>query len=303
MGEGAKIMPDFCSRRFPFHYTTALNVLAKMDVDINRIDLLAVGEYENYKGEVNEQSPAPGTVLKEDTAIMLKVGYPSVVDFMPYQFFYGLVGGKERTGEWEDRSRDLMSAFDASIIRHDALARFEILKYNHGFVDLEHILNFLRLFNYESDFNSQQINEALVWVALLPTFHFWAGNPSLSEKALKLIFGYNFEIVENLKSEYEIPEAIQYRLGSMAGRLGRESLVGNSFVESDSCYMVVVRGVPIGELRDLLPGSSKRRKIETVLKICMPNNLDYKIKYVISEKKLIIGKEKRRGYLGYSTYI
>lgn len=303
MGENPMIMPDFCSRRFPFHYTTALNVLAKMDVDINRIDLLAVGEYENYKGEVNEQSPAPGAVLKEDTQITLKVGYPSVVDFMPYQFFYGLVGSKERSGEWEDRSRELMAPFDASVIRHDALARFEILKYNHGFVDLEHILSFLRLFDYEPEFGSHQINEALAWVALLPTFHFWAGNPSLAERALKLILGYDFEIVENIRSEYEIPEAIQYRLGSMAGRLGRESLVGKSFVESDSCYMVIVRGLHIGELRDLLPGNSKRRKIEAVLKICMPNNFDYKIKYVIAEKKLIIGKEKQRGYLGYSTYI
>ncbi len=303
MVEEHKVMPDFCNRRFPFHYTTALNILVKMEVDINHINLLAVGEYENYKGEVNEQLPPPGTVLQEDTTIELKVGYKSAVDFMPYQFFYGLVGNQEKSGDWEDHARQLLAPFDASIVRHDALARYEILKFNHGFIDLGHILSFLKLFDYEPGFDSQQIKEALVWVAMLPTFHFWAGNPRFAEKALKLIFGYDFEIVENSKSEYEIPEAIQYRLGSKTGRLGRESLVGKSFIESDSCYTVVVSGLSTGDVKELLPGSGRRRKLENMLKIFMPNNFEYKIKYVVGEKKLIIGKEKSKGYLGYATYI
>ncbi len=47
-----KIMPDFCNRRYPFHYTTAISVLAKMGVDVNDIDILAIGTYENYRGEI-----------------------------------------------------------------------------------------------------------------------------------------------------------------------------------------------------------------------------------------------------------
>ena len=297
------MMPDFCDRHYPFHYTTALNILAKMGVDIDRIDLLAVGPYENYKGEVNEQSPAPGTVLQDDTHIVLKVGYPSAVDFMPYQFFFGLVGSQERTREWEDHSRHLMAPYDASVIRHDAQARFEILKFSHGFIDLGHMLDFLKLFEYEPGYNDSQIEEALAWVALMPSFHFWAGNPKLVEKALKLIFGYDFEIRENTKTEYSIPEAIHYHLGSKAGRLGRESLMGKTFVEFDSSYVVIIHNLHVGELRELLPGGSKRRRIEAMLGLCMPNNLEYKIKYDVADKKLILGKETRKGYLGYATYI
>ncbi len=95
------LMPYFCNRRFPFHYTTALCVLMKMGLDITQVDILAIGEFENYKGEVLEQEPAPGRVITAETTVRLKVGYPSAVDFMPYQFFYGLTGSGARSSDWE----------------------------------------------------------------------------------------------------------------------------------------------------------------------------------------------------------
>ena len=75
-------MPDFCNRRHPFHYVTALCVLAKMGIDIDTVDILAVGEYENYRGEIQTQSPKPGAAITDDTRIVLKVGYPSAVDYL-----------------------------------------------------------------------------------------------------------------------------------------------------------------------------------------------------------------------------
>jgi hypothetical protein len=296
-------MPDFCNRRFPFRFTTALNLLMKMGVDIDRVNLLAVGEFENYCGEIREQSPAPGTVLDENTQISLKVGFPSPVDYMPYQFFYGLEGGRDRSGEWEDRARELFAPYDAAVIRHHAIAKFEILKFNHSFLDLEHILNFLRLFDYAFESEDEQLEELLAWMALLPNFHFWAGNPTFVERALERIFGYKFAIVENVKSEYEIPPSLRYQLGSPACRLGRETIIGKSFLESDSCYTLVVSGIPGEKVKDFLPGMKLRKKLEKMLEVCMPNNLDYKLEFRVEEKKLFLGKEKGRGYLGYSTYV
>jgi hypothetical protein len=298
-----KIMPDFCSRRYPFHYATALNMLAKMGVDINRVNILADGTSENYKGEVHQQAPAPGTPIDEHTQITLNVGYTSAVDFMPYQFFYGLRGSGARSSDWEDKARHLMAPFDASIVRHNAYARHEILKFTHGLIDFRQLAAFLRLFDFEIIDTVKSYDELLEWATLLPYFHFWAGNPRLVEKALSALFGYHFQIVENCHHEYAIPENIQYRLGSKSGRLGHEAILGKTFFESDSGYEVIIGQINSSQVRELLPGKPLRKKIEVILKLCMPNNLDCHIKFKVSDKKTKIGQKDGNYILGYATHI
>ena len=69
-----------------------------------QIDILAVGEYQNYRGEILRQEPEAGEDVRYDTRIKLEVGFYSAVDQMPYQFFYGMHGITESTGEWEDKA-------------------------------------------------------------------------------------------------------------------------------------------------------------------------------------------------------
>lgn len=298
-----KIMPDFCNRRNPFHYITALCVLAKMGVDVNRVDILAVGEYENYRGEIQFQAPEPGTVLNDDARIVLKVGYPSAVDYMPYQMFYGLQRGAPRSGEWEDRSRAFMAPFDAAVIRHNAVAKYQSLKFSFGMVDLAHLLQYLKLLNFTPWEESPDITETLFWVSILPSFHFWAGNPHFVEYVLRYFFGYDFFIVENIESEYPIPDDIRSFLGTTSSTLGKEFVLGRSFKESDSSYELQIHGVAPDEVRNLLPGKPQRRKLEWVLSVCMPNNMDCRISLKISKCGLILGKKGGVGYLGYSTFV
>ena len=214
-------MPDFCHRDYPFHYETALNLLMKMGLDINRVRLLAVGEYENYKGEVLAQNPAPNTPVRNDTRIELQVGYPGVVDQLPYQFFFGLTGGPRRTGEWEFEARRLMAPYDAAVIRHEAELRYQALKFSFGVADEKHLGRFLDLFALGREERIRSLDDMITWAALMPGFHLWGGNPERVVEVLRLIFGYRFRIVENIGSRYEIPEGIRYRLGAKSGRLGR----------------------------------------------------------------------------------
>lgn len=299
----SKNMPDFCRRRYPFHYTTALNVLMGMGVDVNCVDILAVGEYENYRGEIQQQVPSAGTPLKEDTRIVLKVGYPSAVDYMPYQVFYGLHGITSRSPEWEDKARTLMAPFDASVIRYDAIARNQVLKFSFELVDLEYLLRYLKLLDFGLWQDSQDVGEALLWVSLLPTFHFWAGNPDFVVKVLHRLFGYDFRILEGIESEYCVPDSIRTRLGSRSAGLGQEFVLGRSFKECDSSYELQIRGVIADEVVDLLPGKPKRRKLEWVLSICMPNSLDCTITVKVDSKGLVVGKKEKKRFLGYSTFI
>ena len=303
MGNDPAVMPDFCNRRYPFHYTTALNLLTRLGVDTNHIYLLAEGEYENYKGEVRSQEPLPGTPLKENTQITLKVGFPSPVDYMPYQFFFGLRGSRTRSAQWEEQSRLTLAPFDASVIRHDAHARYQSLKYSMGLVDYEYVSAFLNLFDKKIQPEIKGVSEALIWATLFPYFHFWAGNHELVPRMLHLLFGYEFQIVENTESTFSIPEGIQYRLGSKTGRLGKEILLGKSFTESDSTYKLIVRGIKPEDINQFLPGKPLRKKLEWVLNICMPNNLACRFRFETTARKMEMGRQKNTGYLGYAAHI
>ena len=296
-------MPDFCNRRHPFHYTTALNILRLLEVDLNRVVLLAAGEYENYKGEIREQDPPPGATLGSDTPITLKVGYSSAIDQMPYQFFYGLQEHPSRGSAWEQHARELMAPFDAAIIRHDAEARFQILRYLCAGIDASQLEQFLGLFDFVPDKTLLSSEEQLVWAYLMPTFHAWAGNPGRVAELLHFFLGYDFRIVENVSAEYVIDDGIRYHLGSISGRLGKESIVGRTFIESDSTYQVIVSDVPPEDVADLLPGKTKRRKLEWLLDICLPSHLDHIVTIATNRRVLRLGDKRQGGCLGHSSHL
>lgn len=296
-----RTMPDLCSRRNRLHIVTALMNLIQLGVSLDRIRLLAAGEQENYRGEIHEQEPVPGTPLTATTEVVLKVGFPSAIDQMPYQFFYGLFSNSARTSEWEYRSRELMAPFDAELLRYLAMANYQEKKYTLSFVDMDHLARFLSLFAFDVRHHSRDVKEALIWSALFPTFHYWAGNPRYVEKALGLVFGYEFHIKENIAREYQIPEALQYRLGSSNDRLGRGSVLGRSFTERDSCYEVIMLGVEPDDIKRFLPGKTGRKKLEEVLSICMPGDLECRLKIRPKRSRFRLGPEEKRSYLGYAT--
>jgi hypothetical protein len=300
---GEDKMPDFCNRRYPFHYATAINLLMKMGVDINRVEILAMGEYENYKGEVREQQPAPASPLQSNTKIVLKVGYPGAVDQLPYQFFYGLNDSKPRGGDWEMNARKLMAPYDAAVVRHEAVMRYQALKFSFGVADEEHLGRFLDLFAFDRNGEIRNVEDMIAWASLMPAFYLWGGSAEKTAEVLRLMFGYKFRIVENIRSEYEIPEGIRYRLGTKSGRLGRESVIGRSFAENDSAFQVVVSGVARQDMADFLPGGKKRKKLEWALSLCMPNDLDYRVTFDIENRAMVVGMKEEGTYLGYSTHL
>jgi hypothetical protein len=290
------LMPDFMNRDLPVHYTTALNILAQMGVEASRIDLMAVGRYQNYRGEIQSQEPASGAVLMEDTQIVLKIGVSSAVDFMPYQFFQGA------GASWEDRAREFMAPFDAASMRRTAESHLQTLRYNLGLVDRDYLARLLQLFHFRLNAADADTGEALMWAALFPRFHEWSGNPRLVTHVLQQFFPWKFTIDENVPSEYPIPPDLQYRLGSRMGRLGQETVVGKSFTECDSTYELVISEVQPEEAPQLFPGAAVRSKIEWLIETCMPGNLDCRITIKVVAKGSRLGKEHGHTYLGYAVF-
>jgi len=293
-------MPDFTGRGYRFGHMTALNILASMGIDINGVNIKAVGTFENYRGEVHSQQPEPGTELTPETEITLEIGSRSAVDYMPYQFFYGLEGARETDRSWEDRARSLMAPFDATVIRHRASVRFSALKYEFGIIDDRHIERFMGLFGFEEEAEGQDGEDGLLFVSLLPSLYLWGGNPDIVTDVLRRLFKYEFRLRENVESETLIPDDLRYRLGEKVARLGRETVVGGSFSELDSTCELTVCGVPSSEVSDFLPGGKGRERIESVLEYCMPGDLDCRIEVEVKPEKSNLN---RRTYLGYSTFI
>jgi hypothetical protein len=294
-------MPNLCNPRHPLHFTTALAILEKLGIDTNTINILAVGEYKNYQGEVIEQKPAAGTSLGPNPDIELRIGFWSAVDYMPYQFFYGLKSTPQGRGGWEEAARRFMAPFDASVIRYKTAAMRTSLAYNVGVIEDEHINRFLELFDFELLKSDKK--ELLFWYSIMPTYNRWAGNPAYIEKILTYFTGYRCEIVENIEVEFEIPESAQNSLGSSRCELGRDLTIGRSFSECDSGYEVIVHDVSSMDMKRFLRGGVMWKKIEKILEICMPNNFESRITVKGRAQGVKIGKKEYLAFLGYSSYL
>jgi len=195
-----------------------------------------------------------------------------------------------------------MAPFDGSVIRYKSLAANELFKFSMGVVDLNHITRYLKLFDFDLPRDVTNIEEILLWAALLPNFHNWAGNPNLVEKVLSLLFGFDFKIIENVKGSFDIPKKLRTRLGRDYSVIEKSFVLGKSFSECDSTYEVQIRKISPAEADKLLPGSVKRQKLEWVLNTCMPNNLEYRIRIFVNRTRMKLGDNESRNRLGYSTY-
>jgi hypothetical protein len=296
-------MPDFCDRHHPVRIDTAIMTLLRMDVDLERVDILADGESENYRGEIRHQEPQPGETVDPNTRVVLRVGCYGGFDHLPYQFFYGLEShGLTRSSEWEERGRRVMAPFDAASVRSMGRSQYEELRFNQGFADRKHLARFLKLFGLDWDITWNEIQTALLWLAMLPSFNEWAGNARQVERTLEALFGYPFVISESRPRTYTIPEDLRYYLGNESGRLGRETVLGGSFTECDSCCEIVVKAVRGEDIRLFLPGQELRRRLEQVLDLCLPSHLERVIRIEPATRTAALGNGPDASYLGYNAF-
>ncbi|MFQ5500026.1 MAG: type VI secretion system baseplate subunit TssG [Candidatus Zixiibacteriota bacterium] len=297
------VMPSLCDRRRRLHFTTALHLLQRQRVDLWRVSMLAVGEYENYNGEVRSQYPEPGAPLDHKSEIRLEIGMYSAVDQLPYQFFYGLEGKRPVGSGWELQARKLMAPFDAAVARYRAIAGFERIRFHMGFYDDDHLLRILDLFRFEFGEVAPSEEELRLWAMLLPSFHLWAGNTEAVAGVLGRLFGYRFAIRESVPSITDVPESLRAPLGRDKCHLGRSAVIGKSFSDCESAFDVQISSVPPDEVRSILQGGRIRRRIEWLLGIAMPSHLEYSIRIKVDSVSAALGKEQAGSRLGSCTYL
>ena len=191
-------MPRLVNRKAPMDFTAALVLLARMGIDLHRVELLAAGDHENYRGEIYSQKPEPGATLSPDTRIALEVGFRGAVDQMPYQFFYGLRRRADDGRDWDRRARELMAPFDASVVRYHGLIEHHILRLALSYYDQTQVSRQLAVYGLPQPRVPLDEREQMLMVSLLPRYNEWAGNADALVDVLELFFGFACRIVENI---------------------------------------------------------------------------------------------------------
>ncbi len=296
-------MPHLCDRHKRLSFVTSLLALDRLGVDLHQVSLLAVGTHRNYRGEVVAQSPDPGTPITPDTVVSLEVGFSSAVDTLPCQFFAGLGDAAKSSSGWELRARHFMAPFDATVVRYQALALGERLRFSLGTTDTVRLREFLSLFALDMPRRHADPRQLGLWAALLPSFHNWAGNAEQVGHVLTLLLGRRCSVEENIPVRYDIPSDIQSRLGQKRHRLGRQIVLGDGFIDCDQTYRVHVHGVASDRIRDWMPGGPMHRHLEWLLQTCMPGQLDYRISVHARRGRRKLGDSTEHFRLGYNTYL
>lgn len=303
MSTDRPVMPHLCDRQQRLSFVTALLVLDRLGVDLQQVSILAVGTHRNYRGEVMAQSPDPGVQITPDTTVSLEVGFTSAVDTLPHQFFAGLGDAARTSSGWEPRARRFMAPFDATVIRYQALALGERLRFSLGTADTDRLKKFLELFALDMPQRQPDPRRLGIWAALLPSFHRWSGNAEQVGYVLTLLLGRRCSIEENVAVRYDTPAGIQSRLGQRNHGLGRQMILGRGFVDCDHTYRVHVHGVASDQIRDWMPGGQVRRRLDWLLQTCMPGHLDYRIAIHARSGKRRLGDSTGHFRLGYNTYL
>jgi hypothetical protein len=297
-------MPDLCDRKHHYSIDLALLLLERLGVDLSRIDLKAVGPFENYRGEIQEQFPEPGRQLKPVERVALSVGFFGCVDYLPYQVYYGLPGISALGGEtWEDRARSLMSPFDATTVRtHVELLGLKRC-YSGGLVNQYFVNGLLDLFKLPPHRERMTAAETMFWLALLPSYHEWSGNAECVGEMLEAVFELPVQICEHAESSADIPEEIQSRLGERHSHLGDDFISGGSITDYDSAYEVIIGDIEPEDVPQWLPGGDRRTELDRLITMCMPEYLEARVVLDVKRRPVRLGRESAEAYLGVSVTI
>ena len=297
------LMPDLVNPQARIDFVQALLTLKQCGVEWKNMRLFASGTFENYRGEVVKQEPKPKTEITPSTQVTLWLGFPSIFDSLPYQLFFGAKEWHRDTVNLEQRARKFLACFDSSFIQILSRLEYVLLVYNLVFLEKDFCQHFLEAFGFPiSEWEEEEI---LLWMTFLPTFHLWAGTREETEKILSTFLQARFNIEENIKGENQLPPELKSRPGEKSNHLGQNWLLGSGLSECDSTYRVNIGPISVDQIKEFLPDQGKRKKLERILALSTPGQLQYKVSLKLrqQDKKFSVGKDSKNSLLGYATYL
>ncbi len=296
-------MPDLAKAGSSTSFIHILAWLKKAGISLDNVKLLLKGVFENYKGEIINHLPPPGAEIDSSTVALLVIGSPSMVDQLPPSVFFAPRKRYMDLDKMELESRKLFSCFDSTIAKKLAVLEYILLTYDFVFSEESFSRRFVRAFGFPEDgWNSEEMS---LWMMLLPGFHQWAGTKRGTEQVLSKSLGTYVRIKEHQRGENGLPGEVQSLLGKRWSKLGSDWSLGKSFSECESCFKVIIGPISACRVRDFLPWGPMRKKLDRILKHCVPGQLRWSVSLKLKrrERSFSVGEKSSNCFLGHSTYL
>lgn len=296
-------MPDLARAGSSTPFVHTLAWLKKEGVGLDNVRLLLKGIFDNYKGEIINHLPPPGAEIDSSAVTLLVVGSASMVDELPPSLFFVPRKKYLDLDKMELESRKFFSCFDSMIAKKMAVLEYILLAYDFVFSEESFSKRFIGAFGFPEDgWNSEEL---LFWMMSLPGFHQWAGTKRGTERVLSKCLGMHVRIKENQRGENSLPAEVQSLLGKRWSRLGSDWSLGTSFSECESSFKVMIGPISASQVRDFLPLGLMRKKLDRILKHCVPGQLRWRLALKLKrrERSFTVGETSSNCVLGYSTYL
>jgi hypothetical protein len=267
------VMPSFAQAKAGFAHTvdSAVQVLDTLGISESRLMLRMAGP--GRRGlEVVRQSPAPGTPLGPGSSITLWIAGFGFFDAMPLPM-------RESGGEAEMGTRELCQIFDDPIQKAAQWLRSGAPLFQIGAEKYAACRRWLALFGLES---STWPEEMLYPLALLaPTLARMAGREVGIQLAFLVLHGLPIYKFHYRASHRSVDPKERSLLGSKASRLGRDFLIGDRQIDTDS--LTVQLGPVSLDTYERFQSESGRNLIRMTTELCMSAYQNCEIAWILDD--------------------
>ena len=290
-------MPDFCSPARGVRQTldAALPALLRLGVAMDQLVLQSAGAGW-VRGAIVGQSPAAGTPVEPSTRIVLQVAGTGSLETLPFPL--------RDSNEGEFRSDRLFALFDNPLLKlgYHLRAAGEMLDL-HPDDPAGAYRWIVEIFGVKAE---QWARERWYDVArLLPSLHRIAGRPNGPALALKAVFRLPASDERLVAGIAPVPNDRRTRLGSLNGRLGVDSIVGDG-VTAGTSVEIDIGPVDLVTYRRHL-GAVMAREREALYRLVLPAHLrpGVKERWHVGERSegAVIGDPVRVAVLGVNAYL
>jgi len=290
-----RTMPDFSHSFYGFRHTvdSALEILSTLEIPAERISLRMAGRGAPSRW-VAEQSPAPGTILMEDTQIALSVAGLGYYHHLP-------VAMQDSGGEQEPGTKEIFELLDDPLEKaahwvYEGARLFDIAPDNP-----EACARWIAVFGLNADlWPTEQLYPLAL---LLPSLQALAGTERGIRLALDLLLQLPVQKIRRRPSYRYIAQDELSLLGSDFNRISIDYVVGNC-LEDLSRSEIVLGPVSLDAYYRFQEPEGKEL-LKQSLRLVIPCHARYSTFWVVADpnKGPRLGIKGENSVLGINSYL
>jgi hypothetical protein len=274
-GQQYPTMPDFAQGTAGFAHTidSAVHVLDAMGIVESRLNLRMAGAGRPSL-QIVRQSPPPGTPLTPSVSVTLWIAGFGCFEALPLPM-------RESGGEAEMGTRELSELFDDPMQKAAQWLRAGAPLFQLGPGKYAACRRWLALFGIESALWPEDLLYPLALLA--PTLPVMAAREAGTRLTFLVLLGLPVNSIEYSGAHRLLRKEDQSRLGSRASRLGRDFLIGDRQLDTDS---VTIRLGPVSlDTYTSFQSEQGRRLIQMTTDLCVSAWQRHSVAWVLEDAR------------------